>query len=288
MKFLEKLINGQMRIMECHDALSGMIASQASFSLDDDYKEFDGLWISSLCDSLVRGRPDMEVVDISDRLQMIEKIKSVSSKDIIVDIDSGGNISQLFYTVKTLSERGINGIVIEDKIGIKFNSLYGKDNPQCQDTIENFRKKISIALKARINDDTVIIARIESLTLGKGIDDAVFRGIEYIEAGAEALLIHCITRQADDLFKVIEKIKRKYPSIPIVAVPTKFPEIEEEVLFDRGVNLVIYANHLLRAIIQPMEKVAVSILKNGRTSDVEHHLISINEVLNLIPKGIEV
>lgn len=280
---LRRLIDSKpvVRIMEAHNALSGLIIENVQ---DDNGAEYDGMWSSSLTESTSKGKPDIEAVDLSSRINTINEIFEITTKPMIYDADTGGIAEHFVFTVRTLERTGVSAVIIEDKIGLKKNSLFGNDVAQTQDTIENFCNKIKVGKRAQITDDFMIISRIESLILEKGMDDAVERAKSYIKAGTDGIMIH--SRQKSP-FEILEfcKILRVYDeNIPVVVVPTSFNEISAKELGEAGVNVVIYANHMLRAAYPGMMKTAKSILKNDRSYEAEKDLLSIKEILELIPE----
>ncbi len=275
----QKLNEGKfVRVIEAHDGLTAKMVDQAH-SLKTN-KQFDALWSSSLCDSLINGRPDMEVLSMDRRIAIINELRENSKKPIIVDMDSGGRLEQLFYKLKQLNEINIEAIVLEDKIGTKRNSLFGEKNPQQQDTIEHFSKKITF-IQENKNSDLMLFARIESLTLGAGKYDALKRAKAYINAGADGILVHNANDSVEDLYYVIKKIK-DYKDVPIIVVPTAFSFVTEKELEQAGVSIVIYANQLIRSTIEPIAATLNSILDHGRAFEANKNLISIKEVLNFI------
>lgn len=285
---LRRLIESKdiVRVLEAHSGLSGLIVENASSERDGRKMEFDAMWSSSLTDSTVRGKPDIEAVDISSRLQMINDIFEVTTKPLIFDGDTGGKPEHFVFTVRSLERLGVSAVIIEDKEGLKRNSLFGTEVAQTQSSIEDFCSRLSIGKQAQVTDDFMIIARIESLILDKGLDDAVERAEAYVEAGADAIMIHGRRKEPDEIFAFCERAKRFRHQVPIVAVPTSYHQVSEAELADHGVNVVIYANHLLRAAYPQMMKVASSILENGRALEAaSQHCISINEILNIIPEN---
>lgn len=282
MRLIDSLRNGTLKFMEAHDALSALIIENTNIEQDGIVLSYDGIWMSSLCDSLVRGKEDKEIVDLSDRMKTILEIKEVSPKPILVDIDSGGRPEQLANTVKRLSMINCDGVVIEDKIGEKKNSLFGTSNTQKQDTIENFVEKIKVAKKSIGNMEMIIVARIESLTLRNDKIDAIERAKAYIEAGADALLIHSSSKDICDLINVISVIKDIYDNYPIIVVPTTYNSYYDKELFDIGCNMIIYANQLMRSAIPAMSKVAAEILTFKRTFEIERDLEPISKTLRLL------
>jgi len=287
MKRLRRLLEAKdiVRIMEAHSGLTGLIVEHTKVKQEGKNKEFDGIWISSLTDSTVKGKPDIEFVDLTSRLNTIHQILEVTTKPLIVDGDTGGIVEHFPYIVKTLERLGVSAIIIEDKIGLKKNSLFGTDVEQNQDSIENFCKKISAGKKSQVTNDFMIIARIESLILGKGMEDAINRAKEYIKAGADAIMIHSKEKEPDEILEFCKRYKTFEQKVPLVAVPTTYHKITEKELSDNGVNIVIYANHLLRSAYPAMVKTAESILLNERATESEEYCMPIKDILNLIPGG---
>lgn len=287
LKKLRKLIELKpiVRILEVHNGLTGRIVETARVIDGEHVREFDGMWVSSLTDSTSRGKPDIELVDLTSRLYTVDQIFDVTTKPLIFDGDTGGLIEHFIYTAKTLERLGVSSIIIEDKIGPKRNSLYGTDVVQKQDSIENFSKKISAGKKAQVNDDFMIIARIESLILKKGIDDAITRAKAYIEAGADGIMIHSKEKNPQEILDFCRKYGKLQNKVSLVAVPTTYSTITEKELSNAGVNVVIYANHLLRSAYPSMVKVAKTILKNQRAHEAEEHCMPISDILDLIPGG---
>ena len=279
---LRRLIDSKevVRIMEAHNALSGLIVETIK---SDRGIEYDGMWSSSLTDSTSKGKPDIEAVDVSTRISTINEIFEVTTKPMIYDADTGGIAEHFVFTVRTLERTGISAVIIEDKTGLKKNSLFGNDVSQTQDTIENFCNKIRMGKATQITDDFMIISRIESLILEAGMDDAIKRAKAYIEAGADGVMIHS---RHKDPYEILEfcKILREYDeNIPIIVVPTSYNQITAKELIAAGVNVIIYANHMLRAAYPGMMNVAKSILDNDRSLEAEKSLLSIKEILELIP-----
>jgi len=275
-----------VRIIEAHNGLTGLIAEKTKVAKEDKIESFDGMWISSLCDSTVKGKPDIELVDETSRVNTINEILEVTTKPIILDGDTGGKVEHFVYTVKTLERIGVSAIIIEDKIGLKKNSLFGTEVEQKQDTIDNFTTKISEGKKAQVTDDFMIIARIESLILDAGMDDALERAEAYIDAGADAIMIHSKDEDPDDILEFCEHYEDFEYKVPLVVVPTTYCQITEEELIDVGVDVVIYANHLLRSAYPAMKETAETILENNRAKEAdEEYCMPISEILTLIPGG---
>lgn len=280
----KRLINVKkiVRILEAHSPLSAMIVENTNIVKKNKFHEFDGMWSSSLTDSALRGKPDNESVDISARMNTLNEILSVTTKPIIFDADTGGRNEHLPYTIKALENAGISAIIIEDKIGLKKNSLFQNQSNAKQDNIKNFCKKIKVAVNAKISDDFMIIARIESFILGKNLKDALKRAEAYSKSGADAILIHSKEKKPNQIIQFSKKFVKSKNRKPIVAVPSTYSSTYEKTLQDSGVNVIIYANHLLRASYPSMKKVAESILKFERSKEAEKNIIPIKEIISLI------
>ena len=274
-----------VRIIESHNGLTGRIIEKSKVIDGETVREFDGMWESSLTDSTSKGKPDIELVDLTSRLQTVDSILEVTTKPMIVDGDSGGLTEHFVYAVKSLERLGVSAVIIEDKVGPKRNSLFGTEVNQQQDTIENFSDKISQGKKAQVNDDFMIIARIESLILKKGINDAIKRAQAYLDAGADGIMIHSKEESPQEILEFCKEYNQLKNKGPLVVVPTTYSTITEQELIDAGVNVVIYANHFLRSAYQSMVKVAESILKNQRCHEANEHCLPIKDVLTLIPGG---
>jgi len=285
-KRLKRLLESKslVRIIEAHNGLTGLLAENTDVVINDIKQEFDGMWISSLTDSASKGKPDIECVDLTSRLNTINDILDVTTKPVIFDSDTGGFPEHFVYTVKSLERLGISAVVIEDKTGFKQNSLFGTDVDQTQDSIENFCHKISVGKKAQVTGDFMIIARIESLILKKGLNDALKRAKEYINSGADGILIHSKENSPDEILEFCAQYNNFENRKPLVAVPTTYNIITEDELIRAGVNIVIYANHLLRSAYPAMLETAKSILENGRSYEAERKLMSISQIINFIPR----
>lgn len=271
------------RIIETHSPLSALIVENTFLLNKDGSKnEFDGFWSSSLTDSTLKGKPDIEVLGINQRLLNINEIFDITSKPLIMDVDTGGKLEHFEINVKTIQNAGISALIIEDKKGLKKNSLFGLDVKQEQDSIKSFSKKIKAGKKVS-NSEFMIIARIESLILNKTVSDAYKRAKAYISAGADGIMIHSKQKTAKEIFKFSKIFKKNFPNIPLVAVPSSYNKVTEKQLIDNGFNVVIYANHLLRASYPAMKKTIISILKNNRSFEIDKELLSIKNILELIP-----
>ena len=281
---LKRLMDAKslVRIVESHNALTGLIIENTNVVSKKNYKEFDGMWSSSLTDSLTRGKPDNQSVDYSARINGLNEILDVTTKPIIFDADNGGRLEHVSFLVKTLERIGVSAIVIEDKIGLKKNSLFDNQKNAKQDSIKNFCKKLKRANESKISDDLLIVARIESFILGKGIKDALKRAEMYSKAGADAILIHSKENSPKEIFKFSKQFKKNKYSKPLIAVPSTYSSVKESDLIKNGFKIVIYANHLLRSAYPAMKKNAEKILKNERTYELEKKISSIKEVISLI------
>lgn len=274
-----------VRILEAHNGLTGIIVEKTNVIKDDRIEAFDGMWISSLCDSTSRGKPDIELVDLTSRLTTINEILEVTTKPIILDGDTGGRTEHFIYNIQTLERLGVSAIIIEDKVGLKKNSLFGTDVEQSQDSIEAFSRKINAGINALQSREFMLIARIESLILEKGVEDALERAKAYISAGANGIMIHSRKKDPSEIFSFCDRYEEFAEEIPLVIVPSAFSHIKEEEFINRGVKIVIYANHLLRSAFPAMVRTAEAILQHNRAYEAEEYCMSINEILNLIPGG---
>lgn len=282
---LRRLIEAKpiVKILEVHNALSGLIAQNASQTLDsDEIVSFDGMWSSSLTDSTSKGKPDIEAVDTTARLTTINEIFEVTTKPLIYDADTGGKTEHFEFTVRSLERTGVSAVIIEDKTGLKKNSLLGNEVSQTQDSIENFCTKIKAGKAAQITKDFMIIARIESLILEKGQEDALKRAFAYVGAGADGIMIHSRLKDPTEIKDFVNSFRAKDTHTPIVVVPTSFNNVTTDEFAQMGVNVVIYANHMLRAAYPGMMRVARSILKHKRSLEAEGDCMPIKEILSLI------
>tara|TARA_Y100000389_G_C17464492_1_gene524393 strand:- start:3676 stop:4830 length:1155 start_codon:yes stop_codon:yes gene_type:complete len=272
-----------VRILESHNALSALIAENTEVIRNGKEVSFDGVWSSSLTDSTAKGKPDIEAVDLTSRLSSVNDIFEVTTKPMLFDADTGGKTEHFEFTVRSLERIGVSAVVIEDKTGLKKNSLFGKDVDQTQDSIENFCNKISSGKASQISDDFMIISRIESLILEAGMEDALKRAEAYIEAGSDAIMIHSRHKDPAEVKEFMKKFRSVNDYTPVVLVPTSFNAVKIEEFEDMGANIVITANHMLRAAYPAMLKVAQSILKNGRSLEAEPDCMPIKEILEFIP-----
>lgn len=274
-----------VRLLEVHSGLTGLIVERTFYEAPEGRQDFDGMWASSLTESTAKGKPDIEAVDVTARVTALNDILEVTTKPIVYDADTGGKPEHFRFTVRTLERLGVSAAIVEDKTGLKKNSLLGGETDQTQDSIDNFCHKIRNGKKAQVTDEFMIIARIESLILGKGIDHALTRAQAYIDAGADGVMIHSRKRTPTEVLEFCDRYAGFRHRVPLVAVPTTYSDITEDALIDAGVNVVIYANQLLRAAHPAMVQAAQSILRHKRASEIEPNLMSIDDILELIPGG---
>lgn len=270
--------------IEAHSGITGLIAEKTKVLQDGKTYQFDAMWVSSLCDSTAKGKPDIELVDMTSRLRTINDIMEVTTKPIILDGDTGGQIEHFIYNIRTLERMGVSAVIIEDKTGLKKNSLWGTDVVQMQDSVENFCAKIKAGKEAQMTREFMIIARIESLILEKGIEDALERARAYVSAGADGIMIHSRRREAAEIFEFIEKFRQYDENTALIVVPTTFNQVTEEEFKRWGVNIVIYANQLTRSGFPAMQKAAELILENHRAKEADEICMPIKEILELIPE----
>ena len=271
-----------VKTIEAHSGLTGLIPEKTVVSNNGVIDQFDAMWVSSLCDSTEKGKPDIELVDMTSRFRTIEDIMEVTTKPIIFDGDTGGLTEHFVYTVRSLERMGVSAVIIEDKVGLKKNSLFGTEVQQTQDSIENFSAKIAAGKAAQLSDDFMIIARIESLILEQGMDDALERAFAYKAAGADGIMIHSRKKEPTEILEFCDKFRAKDKDTPIVVVPSSFNTITEAELKEHGVNIVIYANQLLRAAFPAMENAAKSILTYHRAYETDSELLPIKDIITLI------
>ena len=272
-----------VRILEAHNALSALIAENTVVERNGGDVSFDGVWSSSLTDSTAKGKPDIEAIDMTSRINAVNDVFEVTTKPMIFDADTGGKTEHFEFTVKSLERTGVSAVVIEDKTGLKKNSLFGNDVSQTQDSIENFCDKISRGKAAQISDDFMIVARIESLILEAGMEDALIRAEAYIKAGADGIMIHSRHKDPTEIMEFMQKFRATDTITPVVVVPTSFNSVTVEEFIEMGVNVVVTANHMLRAAYPAMLNVAKSVLENGRSLEAEPDCMSIKEILEFIP-----
>ena len=271
-----------VKTLEVHGGLTGLIAEKTIVENQGELDQFDAMWVSSLCDSTAKGKPDIELVDMTSRFRTIDDVMEVTTKPVIFDGDTGGLAEHFVYTVRSLERMGVSAVIIEDKVGLKRNSLFGTEASQTQDSIEHFCEKIQMGKRAQLTDDFMIVARIESLILEQGMDDALLRARAYVGAGADGIMIHSRKRDPSEIFEFCDRFRREYDSVPLVVVPTSFGQVTEKKLESHGVNIVIYANQLTRSAFPAMEQTARDILKYHRAQEVEERLMPIKEILTLI------
>lgn len=271
-----------VKAMEAHSGLTGLIVEKTVVEHDGRLDQFDAMWISSLCDSTAKGKPDIELVDMTSRFRTIDDITEVTTKPIIFDGDTGGLTEHFVYTVRSLEKMGVSAVIIEDKKGLKKNSLFGTEVKQTQATIEEMSAKIAAGKKAQLTDDFMIIARIESLILEQGMEDALARAHAFVAAGADGIMIHSRRKEPDEILEFCDKFRKDNKETPIVVVPSSFNVITEEELAAHGVNIVIYANQLTRSAFPAMQRTAEDILRYHRAKEVDDRLMKIKDIITLI------
>ncbi len=282
---LRKLLamKGLITAMEAHDGLSGLIVENTAVHENGRSYSFDAIWVSSLCDSTAKGKPDMELVDKTSRFRTIDDLTEVTTKPIIFDGDTGGLAEHFVYTVRSLEKLGVSAVIIEDKQGLKKNSLFGTEAAQAQDSIASFSEKIAAGKRAQKSADFMIIARIESLILEQGMEDALARAAAFVQAGADGIMIHSRRKEPDEIFEFVERFRRQDEHTPLVVVPTSFHAVTEAEFKRRGVNVVIYANQLMRSQVPAMRRTAESILKHHRALEADETLMPFQEIIRMIP-----
>ena len=277
-------LKGLVTAMEAHDGLTGLIVEDTVVYQNGAARQYDAMWVSSLCDSTAKGKPDIELVDMTSRFRTIEDIMEVTTKPIIFDGDTGGKTEHFVYTVRSLERLGVSMVIIEDKTGLKKNSLFGTEVEQTQDSIENFCEKIRAGKHAQKTKTFMICARIESLILERGMEDALERAFAFAGAGADAIMIHSRKKDPSEIFEFVEKFRAKDPTTYLVVVPTSFNAVTEEEFKERGVNVVIYANQLMRAAVPAIQEAARMILENHRAEECDKILMPFAEIIRMIPE----
>ena len=281
---LKRLIYSKdiVKILESHNSLTGLIIENLKLKKNKKDTEFDGMWSSSLTDSATKGKPDNSSVDFSSRISSLNEMMDVTSKPLVFDADNGGQLEHLPFLVRSLERSGASAIIMEDKIGLKKNSLFKNQIGTKQDKPEIFAKKIKKICNSRQSKDFMVIARIESFILGKGLNDALKRAEIYSKAGADAILIHSKEKTPNEIFTFAKKFKKSKNFIPLVSVPSTYSKVYEKDLIKYGFKLVIYANQLLRAAYPAMENAAKTILEKNRAFEIDKKIIPIKEIINLI------
>ncbi len=272
-----------LSVLEAHNGITGLIVEKTRVETPQGIRQFDAMWVSSLCDSTAKGKPDIELVDMTSRLNTIEEIMEVTTKPIILDGDTGGLVEHFVYNVQTLERMGVSAVVIEDKKGLKKNSLFGVDAQQQQDTIEGFCEKITAGKNAQKTKDFMIFARCESLILEQGMEDALNRCRAYVNAGVDGIMIHSRRKTPDEVYAFCDAFRSEFPHVPLMVVPTTYNAVTEQELAAHGINIVIHANHLIRSAFPAMQKTARTILENGRSLEADSLCMSIKEILTLLP-----
>ena len=271
-----------VKAIEVHSGLTGLLAEKTVVEHDGELDQFDAQWISSLCDSTAKGKPDIELVDMTSRFRTIDDVMEVTTKPVVFDGDTGGMIEHFVYTVRSLERMGVSAVIIEDKTGLKKNSLFGTEVKQTQDTIEHFCEKIAAGKRVQLTDDFMIIARIESLILEQGQEDALNRARAYVKAGADGIMIHSRKKDPAEIYAFCDAFRKEDSTTPIVVVPTSFNTATEAELASHGINLVIYANQLTRSAFPAMQKTAEDILRYHRAKEVDDRLMSVKQIITLI------
>lgn len=277
-------MKGLVTAIEAHSGITGLIAEKTTVVQGGQTRQFDAMWVSSLCDSTAKGKPDIELVDMTSRFRTIDDIMEVTTKPIIFDGDTGGLTEHFVYTVRSLERMGVSMVIIEDKCGLKKNSLFGTEIRQTQDSVENFCAKIRAGKQSLKTHDFMICARIESLILEKGMNDALSRATAFVGAGADAIMIHSRKKDPSEIFEFVEKFRAADAHTPLVVVPTAFNAVTEEEFARRGVNVVIYANQLTRSGFPAMQRAARTILENHRAKEADDLCMSIKDIITLIPE----
>ena len=277
-------MKGLVTALEAHSGITGLIVEKTVAYENGEARQFDAMWVSSLCDSTAKGKPDIELVDMTSRFRTIDDIMEVTTKPIIFDGDTGGLTEHFVYTVRSLERMGVSAVIIEDKTGLKQNSLFGTEVAQTQDSVENFCAKIAAGKRAQKTKEFMIIARIESLILEQGMEDALVRAAAYVKAGADGIMIHSRRKEPDEIFAFVERFRQSDQTTPVVVVPTSFHTVTEEEFKERGVNVVIYANQLTRTGFPAMQRAAETILRYHRAKECDDRCMSIQEILHLIPE----
>ncbi|EFI32827.1 phosphoenolpyruvate phosphomutase [Desulfonatronospira thiodismutans ASO3-1] len=287
LRTLRRLINAKpiVRVMEVHSGLTGLIVEHVHLNGGRGIREFDAMWGSSLTDSTSKGKPDIEAVDVTSRMGTLNEVLEVTTKPIVYDADTGGKPEHFVFTVKTLERLGISAAIIEDKNGLKKNSLFGTEVVQTQEDIDEFCHKIQMGRNARATDDFMVIARIESLILDKGQEDALTRARAYMDAGVDGIMIHSRRKTPDEVFSFCREYNKMPNRKPLVVVPSSFNTVTEQELMDHGVDMVIYGNQLLRSAYPAMVQTAKLILENQRSAEADNQMMPIKEILELIPGG---
>lgn len=283
---LKKLINllPIVKTIEVHSGLTGLIAEKTIVAEGEIIDQFDAMWISSLCDSTDKGKPDIELIDMTSRFRTIDDVMEVTTKPIIFDGDTGGLTEHFVYTVRSLERMGVSAIIIEDKTGLKKNSLFGTEVEQTQDSVENFSEKIAAGKKAQLSEDFMIIARVESLILERGMEDALFRAFAFRDAGADGIMIHSRKKDPAEILEFCDRFRKEDKKTPLIVVPTSYSSVTEDKLVQHGVNVVIYANQLMRAAVPAMQATAKEILRCHRAQEADEYLMPFKDIITLIDK----
>ena len=260
-----------IRVLEAHSGLSGLVVEQSGF---------DAIWESSLTDSGSKGLPDIELVTMDSRFHSIQQILDITTKPMIVDCDTGGQLEHFSYWVQKLENVGISAIIIEDKAFPKKNSLDSSAKHILED-VDIFAKKIKYGVAAKRNKDFMIIARLESLIAKHSMQHALLRAEAFIDAGADGIMIHSKSKVGTDEIIDFAKRFRKMSELPLVCVPTTYNDIFDKELEKIGFNIVIHANHLLRASLKAMKGAASQIEKEGRSININKRIASVKDIFQI-------
>ena len=277
-------MKGLVTALEAHSGLTGLIVENTVVAEKGGARQFDAMWISSLCDSTAKGKPDIELVDMTSRFRTVDDICEVTTKPILFDGDTGGMTEHFVYTVRSLERMGVSMVIIEDKTGLKKNSLFGTEVEQTQASIPDFCAKIAAGKKAQRTSEFMICARIESLILERGMEDALERAFAFVGAGADAIMIHSRKKEPAEIFEFVERFRAKDAVTPLVVVPTSFNTVTEEEFKARGVNIVIYANQLTRTGFPAMQHAAELILSTHRAKECDDICMPFKDIIRLIPE----
>lgn len=253
-----------IRVIETVNALEALAVRDAE---KHSGKAFDAIWFSGLCCAAFKGKPDNEFVEMSEKKHDIEDIFSISEKPLIIDMDTGGIVTHFCRRIAELERIGVSAVVIEDKTGVKHNSLYGKANIHSMENADVFADKIRQAKHSLATGYFMIFARIESFIAGENMETALYRADRYISAGADGIVIHSIRNDGSDAFEFAKKFRKKYPHVPLAFIPTAYGSFTDKELHRKGADIVIYANQLMRSAYRAMTASALAILENGRADE---------------------
>lgn len=284
---LKQLIKkrGFLRIIEVHNGLSALIAEQISVKeKSGGILSFDGFWESSLTDSASRGLPDIEIINLDSRLETINEILYITSKPLIVDCDTGGDINHFEYMVQKLEDAGVVMVIVEDKTFPKRNSLTNSNH--ILEDKDIFAEKIKRGIAVRKSNNFMIIARLEGLIAGHSMEETLGRAEAFLKAGADGIMIHSRKNEPTEILEFASLYKKLPKSLIkgkiLVCVPTTYNKITAKELAKSGFNLIIYANHLLRSSYRAMEKICKTILLNDRSFEAESLCVSLKNLFRAV------